>query len=65
MSPDGLRGVGAGGDVGGWAVVEDRHPLDPTAPSRGRGCRPKVPDTVRKSGAAEVAWRGALEHEET
>ena len=29
MSPDGLRGDGAGGEVGVWSVVEDRHPLDP------------------------------------
>ena len=36
MSPDGLRGGGAGGDVGGRAVVEDRHPLDP-APLRREG----------------------------
>ena len=58
MSPDGLRGGEAGGDVGGRAVVEDRHPLDPPAPSRGRGGRPKVPDTVRKRGAAELALHG-------
>ena len=29
MSPDGLRGGGAGGEVGVWSVTEDRHPLDP------------------------------------
>ena len=29
MSPDGLRGGGAGDEVGVWSVVEDRHPLDP------------------------------------
>ena len=29
MSPDGLRSGGAGGDVGGRAAVEDRHPFDP------------------------------------
>jgi len=30
MSPDGLRSGGAGGEVGVWAVVGYRHPLDTT-----------------------------------
>jgi len=29
MSPDGPQGGGAGGEVGVWSVVGDRHPLDP------------------------------------
>jgi hypothetical protein len=49
MSPDGLRGGGAGGEVGGRAVVEDRHPLDPPPHHGVEGVR---------SGAAELALRG-------
>jgi hypothetical protein len=49
------RGAGGSGDeVGRRDIVEDRRPLDPSVPSQGRGCRPKVPDIVRKRGAAEL-----------
>jgi hypothetical protein len=50
MSPDGLRGGGAGGEVSGRGVMEDRHPLDPRPPHHGV-------ERVR-SDAAELALRG-------
>ena len=63
MTPDGPRGGGAGDEVGRRDIVEDRRPLDPSVPSQGRGCRPKVSETVRKSGDAELALRGEVQSE--
>ena len=49
MSPDGLRGGGARGEVGVWAVGKDRHPLDPAQHHGVEGIR---------RAAAELAQHG-------
>ena len=55
MSPDGLRGGGAGGGLGGRAVVEGRHPLARPRTITGQRVPAEGSGRSAESGAAEVA----------
>jgi len=56
ISSDSLSGGWAGGEVAGRAAVEEHHPLDPPAPSRGR-------EDLGRHAEAGAIWRGALKQD--